>query len=84
MNISLLLTNSLMQELRSLETSVLVDMLAKHSADYSAMIKDVIDERDYYKCKLMIRALIAEIESRKQTAKNTNTTDPNIILPVEN
>ena len=72
-----------MQNLRSLETSVLVDMLAKLSADYSIMLNDGTRELDFYKCKLNIKAVISEIELRKQKSENPNITTPNLIIPNE-
>ena len=72
-----------MLKLRSLETSSLVDMLAKLSADYSVMLNDGTRELDFYKCKLNIKAVIAEIETRKEKSAIKNITDPNLIIPNE-
>lgn len=70
-----------MQELQTLETSLLVDMLASHTADYSKMLTEGASDEEFAKCNLTIRAIQVEIDSRKQTEANTNTTDPSIILP---
>ncbi|TMI89428.1 MAG: hypothetical protein E6H08_16540 [Bacteroidetes bacterium] len=65
-----------MQELGNLETSRLVDLLAQHTADYTKMMSEGTTEEEYAKCKLIIKALQAEIESRKTntTGSETNIT----------
>ena len=70
-----------MQELKSLETAVLIDLLSSHSAEYSKKLNagTIVHELD--KLKLTIKAIQLEIQSRKQTSDNTTTTDPEIILP---
>ena len=69
-----------MEELKSLELSALVDLLAKHTADHTSKLKDGIKDWDYEQSKVIIKAIMTEIESRKQTPANTNTTDPNLNL----
>jgi hypothetical protein len=63
-----------MQELRSLETNVLVDMLSVQTAEYLKLAGDMNDESGYAKCFLTIKAIQHELESRKQ--KGTGNTDP--------
>ena len=70
-----------LQELQQLETSILMDMLAKQTSDYTRMLTEGASEDEYAKCNLTIRAIQTEIELRKRTTANTSTTDPNIILP---
>ena len=70
-----------MQEFQSLETSILVDMLASLTADYTKMLSEGAPAEEFEKCNLNLRALQAEIDLRKKTSANTDTTDPNIILP---
>ena len=70
-----------LQELQQLETSILMDMLATQTADYTRMLTEGASEDEYARCNLTIRAIQTEIELRKRTAANTSTTDPNIILP---
>jgi len=67
-----------MQKLQTLETSLLVDMLATYAADYSRMLKEGTSDEEFARCSLTIKSIQAEIDSRKQTAANTSTTDPNI------
>ena len=86
-NLTLLQTNCSMptlQELQQLEISILVDMLATHTADYTRMLAEGASDEEYAKCNLAIRAIQTEIDIRKRTVANTSTTDPNIILPSEN
>ena len=70
-----------MQELRSLETSDLVDLLANQTEKYTRRLREGISQEEFARCILMIKAIQTELDSRKQTAANTSTTDPNIILP---
>ena len=70
-----------MLELQKMETSVLVDMLASHTTDYTRMLTEGASDEEYAKCNLTIRAIQQEIDSRKQTEANTNITDPAIVLP---
>ena len=67
-----------MQELHSLETTQLIDLLAQHTSDYTRMITNNITGDEYEKCKLVIKAIQAEIEFRRKTADipTTNITRP--------
>ncbi len=71
-----------MQELRFLETNVLLDMLTIHTTEYLKLSDEPRKETEYAKCYLALRAIQSEIEFRKKTPANTNTntTDPNIII----
>jgi hypothetical protein len=69
-----------MQELRSIETNVLLDMLASYTAEYLRIDNDPAKETEYAKCMLTLRAIQAEIEARKQNSSNTSSTDPSISL----
>ena len=72
-----------MEGIRSLETSSLLDMLVQYTASYTEMLKIGATQEEYEKCNLTIKAIQTEIISRKMTASNTSTTDPNIILSAE-
>ena len=54
-----------MHELHNLANSQLMDLLAKLTADYTKMITDSSSVGDYEKCKLTIRAIQTELETRK-------------------
>lgn len=54
-----------MESLRSLELSVLVDMLAVQTERYLKMESDGASEEEFAKCALTIKALQKEIDSRK-------------------
>jgi len=56
-----------MQELYKLETTQLVDLLAQYTADYTKSMSEGTTGEEYAKLKLAIKALQAEIESRKQS-----------------
>ena len=69
-----------MQDLHTLDNSELIDLLAKFTSDYTRMITDNNMGDDYEKCKMAIKALQTEIDSRKNNAINisgeTNVTTP--------
>lgn len=71
----------IMQELIALETSILVDLLAQQTSQYTKMLSEGSSEEEFARCNLTIRAIQSEIESRKRTSANTSISDPNILLP---
>jgi hypothetical protein len=72
-----------MESIRSLETSLLLDMLVQYTTSYTEMLKMGTTQEEYEKCNLTIKAIQAEIIFRKMTASNTSMTDPNIMLSAE-
>ena len=69
-----------MHELQSLDNSQLIDLLARHTSEYTKMITDNNMGDDYEKCKLTIKAIQTEIEIRKNNLNSfpgeTNITKP--------
>jgi hypothetical protein len=69
-----------MHELLSLDNSQLIDLLARHTSEYTKMITDNNMGDDYEKCKLTIKAIQTEIELRKNNLNSfpgeTNMTNP--------
>jgi hypothetical protein len=63
-----------MENLQSLETNVLIDLLAEHTARYTQLLADGGSNEEYEKFKLTIEAIIKEIELRKQSFDNNATT----------
>jgi hypothetical protein len=57
-----------------------MDLLARHTSDYTKMITDNNMGDDYEKCKLTIKAIQTEIEIRKNDLNSfpgeTNITNP--------
>jgi len=57
-----------------------MDLLARHTSDYTKMITDNNMGDDYEKCKLTIKAIQTEIEIRKNNLNSfpgeTNITKP--------
>jgi hypothetical protein len=57
-----------------------MDLLARHTSDYTKMITDNNMGDDYEKCKLTIKAIQTEIEIRKNDLNSfpgeTNITKP--------
>ena len=67
----------MIQEIQTLETATLVDMLATYTTNYSRMLKEGSSDKEFAKCGLTIRSIQAEIDSRKKKAANTSTTGSN-------
>ena len=69
-----------MHELHSLDSSQLMDLLARHTSEYTKMITDNNMGDDYEKCKLTIKAIQTEIDIRKNNLNSfpgeTNITKP--------
>ena len=69
-----------MQELNALDNSQLMDLLAKYTSEYTRMLAGGSFNDEYEKCKLTIRAIQTEIDSRKNIVSNapgeTNITAP--------
>ena len=73
----------MIQEIHTLETPALVDLLAVYTANYSRMLREGASDEEFAKCSLTIRYIQAEIDYRKQAGKKTSTTDPKINLSPE-
>ena len=67
-----------MQDLGHLETSVLLDLLSIHTTDYTRMLDENIRGEAFEKCQQTISLLQSTINSRLQTAVNTNISDPGL------
>jgi hypothetical protein len=61
-----------MQELRTLENTQLIDLLAQYTSDYTKMISENMMGDNYEKCKLIIKAIQIEIEVRKTNGGNVS------------
>ena len=72
-----------MDELRTLETSQLIDMLAKHTAEYTKILSEGTTEEDYARRNLTIKALQAEIELRKKAGNISPKQEKNKTKPPE-
>ncbi|MEO6611698.1 MAG: hypothetical protein ABIT05_02150 [Chitinophagaceae bacterium] len=70
-----------MEELRSLDTNVLVDMLSVHTAEYLKLAGDINNESRYAKSFLTIKAIQHELESRKQKVADSSIPDPSTRTP---
>ena len=65
-----------MHELNTLETPKLIDMLAAYASDHSRMLSEGATEEEFARSSLMLRAIQAEIDSRKQNATNSFASYP--------
>ena len=70
-----------MQELRNLENSQLIDLLAQYTADYTKMMSEGTTQEEYAKCNLTIKALQTEIELRKKSGTITPNSSTDITAP---
>ncbi len=69
-----------MQELRTLESTQLIDLLAQYTSDYTKMISENMMGDDYEKCKLIIKAIQTEIDVRKTNGGNVSA-ESNMTTP---
>jgi len=67
----------MIQEIQTLETTALVDMLAAYTTNYSRMLKEGSSDKEFAKCGLTIRSIQSEIDSRKKKVANTSAKDLN-------
>ena len=68
-----------MQVLRTLETSVLMDMLSKYTIVYTRMLTDGSSQEEYLKYKEAIKAIQLELELRQD--EETGCPDLNSKIP---
>lgn len=54
-----------MQELHALDNSKLLELLTKHTSEFTKMLTDNTMGDEYEKCKLTIKANQAEIDLRR-------------------
>jgi len=72
--------NYCMMELSSMDNSELMDLLAKYTSDYTRMMSEGTSHEEYEKCNMTIKALQAEIESRKGNQSTNITPPPDFIV----
>lgn len=65
------------EDLKKLETPILIDMLAKHTEDYTKLMTEGTREA-FEQCNANIGLIQNEINSRKQTPDNTTISDTDI------
>lgn len=53
------------EELKKLDITALVDLLARHTNNYMRILKDGGTNEEYRQCKELIKLLTREIEARK-------------------
>lgn len=68
-----------MQAIRTLETSVLMDMLSKYTIVYTRMLTDGSSQEEYLKYKEAIKAIQLELELRHN--EETGSRDLNSKIP---
>jgi hypothetical protein len=67
-----------MKELRLLETTTLVDMLAAYTEEYLKLSDEMSNETAFAKCALTVKALQMEIAARRAKQSKPGLTDPTI------
>ena len=68
-------------ELHTLETSLLMDLLAKYTIEFTKMLNDGTGQEEYLKCKEAIKAIQSEIELRQNggaVSTNSNNNMPDL------
>jgi len=66
------------EDLKLLDKSVLMDMLAKNTTEYMAIYTDGGDHDKFAICDLTIKAIQRELENRKMKDKNPGLTNSHI------
>jgi hypothetical protein len=69
-----------MQDLKFLDTSLLIEMLAIYTAEYTNMLSHNMKSKAFADCEFNLNRLQAAIRARKGDAKNTQ--DNNVVEPV--
>jgi len=78
-----------MQDLKTIETSVLIDMLAQETTRFSKLFRNypaLKNSQEYQICKKNIQYLILELHNRKKSSNDTETTvseDPGQADPIK-
>jgi len=62
-----------MQNLTTLEESMLIDLLADHTARLTKLLQEKNKNEEYLRAKQFIKQLTAEIESRKLSTSNNKS-----------
>lgn len=70
-----------MQDLRSIETNILLDMLASQTTEYLRLADEVGNETEYAKCFLTLRAIQSELEARQKASTTTTPQNNNPSIP---
>lgn len=66
-----------MEELRNLETSQLIDLLATHTAEITKLFSENKLDEEYDKRKMLVKAIQSEIDLRRNLIDpSTNITPP--------
>lgn len=73
------LINYPMQELHKLDNSQLMDLLARHTSDYTQMMSEGTTDEEYHKCSLIIKAIQTEIDARKNNDRTNITPPPDFV-----
>lgn len=61
-----------MQDIQNLDTAILLDLLAIHTAEYTSMLNNNIKNEAFENCQKTISLLQAAINSRLQSKENTS------------
>lgn len=66
-----------MQDLQSLDYSVLIDLLSEHTAKLTRLLAERKTDQEYDHCKEIIIKITSEIEDRKKSNGNSTATNKN-------
>jgi hypothetical protein len=67
-----------MKDIQHLDTTVLLDLLAIHTAEYTDMMNNNIRNEAFEHCKATISLLQSTINARMQNPENTNISESEI------
>lgn len=63
---------TVMEEFKTLQTEQLLDMLARHTEDYTRMFADGASHEDFIKCERVITFLQTEINYRRSSLSSNS------------
>ena len=67
-----------MNKFQNVETSTLVEMLAKQTQQLTSMLLSAVNAKEFADCKIMIAQLQSEINLRRAQSDNTTSTRPDV------
>jgi hypothetical protein len=78
------ITVQAMPNLNTLDTPILLDLLAVHTAEYTDMLNNNQRGEKFASCEAMIASLQQEINSRKISSETVSISDPSIQITQTN
>lgn len=72
-----------MNRFRELDTSILIEMLAQHTSQLTALLVRTVRSKEYEGCKKIIEEIQSEIYARTDSSTHTGFTDQEISVGIQ-